>query len=653
MIMARKSRSEIKREFEAFAQKIAKLEALKREVGMLERSYPFVKEDLKIIKVQLHDVNAIGRIEKALFDVKKKISSRENTGEKTSRNISEIKKKIKELEEKIKKKQVSRSEIEKVGEIPKLERELHNLRNAFKEHTSSQKIKIDAGVGTLVDSRFDDFVNEIKASISQRIKEKEASIDEKLVQDLKDREGLFRQKYTEVVQELHEKYKHMVENDLKKEVRDKFEKELRKRLSEEEKKMALQLMKEYVEKISHDRRQLMHRLDSDYRKKEKILYEQVFDEKMKAKNSIDTERKKVSSKLKLFEKERARLDSRDRKRQNVLFDKKKELESEMRRAKDMASNALNKARMILARKQAEISAERKRNREVLSEKEAKLKLRLARASSSVKKRIQARIEKIKSKTQKAFDRKIERIDRSYRKNVKLKEAENRKNIAEREHAKLIVEMNRLKKQEGGLNKERRDLENKFKRKKKEFSNAFSNLKKHEQKIIIGAKEEARKKLKAQEEIHNSMYSRKVALLKGKMHAELKKSVAELKRKSREKIEDAAKNREQEFREMQRKHDESIVNNMRKKVSEIKKEGKKRLGQALKSKEAELRREFAKSFNFKLKDSLEKKEKMMKEEFERSFAIRLKEAMKKKEKELEKKKEILERHVLEQAKKLFN
>src|SRR3989344_8206146 len=250
--MAARTKEEVKREFEDFARKIAKLETFRHELNSLDTKG--FESDAKYIHSRLKDVHAIPAIERELKLLREKIQhrrapvfgdARSSQMTKKALHLSEdlqeentkIKKKIAELEkiidEKRKvsvKKQLSKTELEFVKDVPKLERELHELRNSFRAHMSAPKVQIDSGVGLIVDTRFDDFIATIKAELSERMKEKETHLDAQLKEDLKTNEQLFKERYQELVKEYQDKYKERVHNELKGEVEHRFTRELQSRL---------------------------------------------------------------------------------------------------------------------------------------------------------------------------------------------------------------------------------------------------------------------------------------------------------------------------------------------------------------------------------------------------------------------------------------
>ena len=219
--MAAKNKEQVKKEFNEFADKVTRLESLRQQLNVLDtRGF---ETDARLIKAKLKDINAIPQITRELGVLRKKIEkssaakprgvSRESRKEhrkvleeakgikrklneertEVLKQTSSMKRRISELQELIKKKrrisvkkQLNDKEVNFVRDIPKLEKELGSLTDAFKKHTSSAKLKIDSGVGIMVDTKFDDFIMNIKADLSHKLKEKEMSMDSVLEHNLED-----------------------------------------------------------------------------------------------------------------------------------------------------------------------------------------------------------------------------------------------------------------------------------------------------------------------------------------------------------------------------------------------------------------------------------------------------------------------------------
>src|SRR3989344_118082 len=234
------TKEKIKKEFDEFAQKVTRLESLKKRFDALNTN-GFEKE-ARIIKSKLKDTKAIPQIEREINSLENKITNKyknqvhrvrsvnvkalKETDENLKRKINELRNEVKKKKKVSVKRQLSKEEVEFVKDIPKLEREIGKLKGMLEEQHRRTRIKIDSGVGVLVDSRFDDFISEIKAELTKRLKEKEMVMDSKSAKDLVERKTIFSEKYKKLVEEFHNKYKEKVHSALKKEVHEKFNEEL-------------------------------------------------------------------------------------------------------------------------------------------------------------------------------------------------------------------------------------------------------------------------------------------------------------------------------------------------------------------------------------------------------------------------------------------
>ncbi len=283
--MAGHNVSKLKKEFSEFARKIEELELLRKELNALDTK-GFESEE-RVIRAKLKNVNAIPEIRKEINALKNEISRRkkrktvfvkrkvnvgiikENSGLK--RKIAELEKLINKKRKISVKKQLSKGEIEFVKDIPKLETKLNELRRAFEEHMKSSKMRIDSGVGVLVDAKFGDFIATIKSELTQRLKEKELLIDQQLKTDLESREKVFAREYANLVKELHDRYKNEVNNELKREVRTRFEEKLQNRLNNEKNKIVKLLIKENLRRLHFEKQNIINELEGRYDNKEKRL----------------------------------------------------------------------------------------------------------------------------------------------------------------------------------------------------------------------------------------------------------------------------------------------------------------------------------------------------------------------------------------------
>src|SRR3989344_3453284 len=231
------TKEKIKKEFDEFAQKVTRLESLKKRFDALNTN-GFEKE-ARIIKSKLKDTKAIPQIEREINSLENKITNKyknqvhrvrsvnvkalKETDENLKRKINELRNEVKKKKKVSVKRQLSKEEVEFVKDIPKLEREIGKLKGMLEEQHRRTRIKIDSGVGVLVDSRFEEF---------------------------------------------HNKYKEKVHSALKKEVHEKFNEELKRRLDAEKKKIVNRLVSENENRLKIQSNELSRRLNYHYSSKE-------------------------------------------------------------------------------------------------------------------------------------------------------------------------------------------------------------------------------------------------------------------------------------------------------------------------------------------------------------------------------------------------
>lgn len=252
-----KTKAQIEKEFNEFAEKIAKLEGLKHELEGLDAKG--FETDVKLIKAKLKDIRAIPSIKRDIDLLRGKIEHKKTavlSADGFKRRIAHLEKLI--VSKKLAgKKQLSKEEVKEVRDIPKLERELSALKKGFEQHMAGRKVKVDSGVGILVDAKFDDFVASLKGNLTEKLRQKEKELGEKealeLKSDLDKRKEMFNEKFSELeaeriselnkkklllekktaemIKKHHEMYKQKVQNELENEIRNNFNEKLREKLN--------------------------------------------------------------------------------------------------------------------------------------------------------------------------------------------------------------------------------------------------------------------------------------------------------------------------------------------------------------------------------------------------------------------------------------
>lgn len=324
--MVAKNKVQIKKEFEAFAAKVSQLELLRTELHALNTKG--FENEVRLIQAKLHDVNALAEVKRDIEVLRRKIdqkavshagetkihtvlfsTSRELKGETNSlkRRILELEKILEKKKRISVKKQLSSHEVEFVRDIPHLERELKILRETFENHMKVQHMKVDSGVGQLVDTHFDEFLSSIKGELTQKLKEKQMNMNAELKQDLQTREAAFAHRYKELVEEFHEKYRKKVHSELQREVRLHFEQQLRARLEQERKLIVASLIRENIARLADERKHLVHALENDYRRKEQHLKQLLMNKHLKVGSELAEKRRIVEKQLIHLRKQEAEL----------------------------------------------------------------------------------------------------------------------------------------------------------------------------------------------------------------------------------------------------------------------------------------------------------------------------------------------------------
>ncbi len=273
----------VKEEFEALASRISRLESLRDELDALDtRGF---EAEVHLIRARLKDVNALPQLEREMSELRRKIKSRQggevktdNTQHKMLKESAVLKHKIAELEKLItqkkdlfSKKQLNHKEMEFIKDIPQLERALASLRKDFHTHISSAHVKVDTGVGVVVDSKFDDFIAELKAELTKRVQEKELAMGQTLKHDLALHEEAFSTRYKQLVDDFHQRYRERVQHELKREVSHKLESEVNARLAEERQRLLATLAHENMSRLETERKHITVRLERVHEAKMKQL----------------------------------------------------------------------------------------------------------------------------------------------------------------------------------------------------------------------------------------------------------------------------------------------------------------------------------------------------------------------------------------------
>lgn len=357
----------VKAEFEALASRISRLEALRDELDALDtRGF---ESDVHLMRARLKDVSALPELERAMVELRRKIHARDSGKVKSQTNSEShvLKRKIKELEKLITqkrslsgRKQLSHKDLDFVKDIPQLERELGELKKQFKSHVSRADVRVDAGVGVMVDAKFDDFIAQLKGELSKRVREKELELDSTLKHDLDLQHHAYAERYQQLVEEFHQKYREKVEHDLKKEIERRLEAEVDKRLTSERQKLLMDLGKENMKRLEHERARLTGRLTEAYAvkmKQFKTRTEQLAAKERSVRARTEATKREHAKLQAQFERSKAMLDRDMQKRRQELNERLKEARMHEHRAIESVSArkvSLNKRMAQLEQMRKEI-----------------------------------------------------------------------------------------------------------------------------------------------------------------------------------------------------------------------------------------------------------------------------------------------------------
>ena len=205
-----------RKDFEVFAKGVERLEELKVELNSLDTSkYP---AEVAAIRSKLKNVSYIPEIEQEMKALKSKIGGKFK-GPQTPNSSAKINKKIKELEKKVNKRRPVRKSKE-VSKIPKIEAQVSYLKGILKKQKEEEDRKeellrhIDPSVNLLVNTKLDMSLNEIKAELSKKLKEKQTAIKEQLQQDLENRKKNFELQYKNLQNKFEDRYEKNVQQHL-------------------------------------------------------------------------------------------------------------------------------------------------------------------------------------------------------------------------------------------------------------------------------------------------------------------------------------------------------------------------------------------------------------------------------------------------------
>ncbi|MBU2104578.1 MAG: hypothetical protein KKF67_02280 [Nanoarchaeota archaeon] len=357
-----------RKDFETFQFGVERLKELKKELDSLD-TRGFARED-KSIRSKLKNVSEIPNIERELKILRLKIK-------KKYRPKRRVKSRGKLIQEDI---QDIKGEIKKLGQ---------------KVETKKKGI-LDSGVEILVDTNFNNFLREIKTTLSERINRKEEEIDSILEADLQKRESDFKEKHLNLIRgfnerkrklelEFERKYAMKVKSSLHKEISEKFNYELQKGLDAEKiklsKRFITELREHAKEKLEKQKQGLGERAKEELVKKIRALENQFESEKRKIEleekkemERTELERQKIEE---LKEKEMKKIDSERQQELDNLKTKKirygEQIQKQKEKLKGDEEQLLEKERQILLKTEKDKKAIQKAKQDFVLKKEEERK----------------------------------------------------------------------------------------------------------------------------------------------------------------------------------------------------------------------------------------------------------------------------------------
>lgn len=358
-----------KTDFETFKFGVERLKELEKELNSLD-TRGFAKED-KDIRVKLKKVSEIPVIEKKLKDLRLKINNKFKPKIRKKSPSKEIKKdldKIKGELERIKRlKKAGKPELDDIQEelkklrrehkeeiksnkpdfgkiqeqLKKIEKAHEKDSEAIKKSTARQKIPIDASVGVLVDTKFNNFLSEIKKALSDRIEKKEKEIDLQSEIDLEEREFKYAKRHDDLLLDFKKKFNKKIKEGLAQEISVKFKEKINDRFEQEKARInreyKSELKKHAIIELNNQKQKLEERMKNKvqlFKNQEEGEIKQIKGELIEqAHKKLDTElaKKEKELKAKLENEYDLRMKQKIQDHENELKKRKLDLELEMQK----------------------------------------------------------------------------------------------------------------------------------------------------------------------------------------------------------------------------------------------------------------------------------------------------------------------------------
>ena len=440
--------SSLRRDFETFSRGIERLEELKQELESLNtKGYG---REVSAIKLKLKNVSEIPSIERDLKALKNKINSKYKTKKRTSIPS----RKLKELEDDFEKKVAKYrrdSSIDAAEKLDTLKKEINkktffckavdfntnendsnllvgvggsekDLYNYEENRKKEILDRVDPSVNLLHDEDSKMSLQEVRAKLSGKAKQKETELQKKFHNDLILREQLFKKKYKDLEEKYHKLYEKKVNNSLKQESKKKFNELLKKRMKEQKADISRKELEKLKLFAEQDFKNFKIKLKKDFDKKlllEKEHLRQHFeDELLVCKNNLrkDFENMIISevsrlrddhnSKEKIVNEKIAKkekfLNDRLEKQEEILTKEEESLNKNYAKKQGVLENVLSKNR-LLGVKIAKTKLDLNFRKSKLLKEENKLKL-LRKRFDFDKKMARKSLEKEKEEMKKRLER---------------------------------------------------------------------------------------------------------------------------------------------------------------------------------------------------------------------------------------------------------
>ena len=597
------SEDKLKNDFYSFQSKINKLEEIKREINFLESkglTRDFEKE-AALIKSRLKDTNSVNQITKQFGDLREMIFKKHLV--KKQSPVKKIEKKVENIE----------STIEDTSE--QLRKEMKNIKFKINE-SDKKKEKTDSGTVLAIYEGFQNFLQELKLDLSQKVKNKEKELNEDLQKEIsirrreleveyKDIERKLEEEYQKKKEELEMKYHEEVDADLHREVRKRFSIELRKRFEEERAKFDYN----YVSKIKQKYHQEFERQKKLLEEKSKKHFTtEISRYKERIKKEEDGIRISFAGNLKRIGNQKLALEKRLKEKLNRAdFEKSKEHES-LTKEMDYLEKQKHNNQKIFELKLAELDKQ-KRDEKTQAEKfKQKLKKELS--------------EKAHNEIISSFNNYRKEVSAEMKAKFNLRLASmltEQGDKQKREFEKRVESLNRAFVHEQKINTTL----------KENLSEKKYELEQNKQKIIqlaVNQRERNRGLILAQSKIkHEEMlnHQREHSILMQKHKNEIESLTEKLKKAFGERFDNELKNHvinekqklEKEFEEKRRKlSGELNKGSLRERImlrKRMKNEFNERLARAVQLKEREIHNSVKRDFVSRAKEAVEEQEKKLK------------------------------------------